>query len=70
MHREKVSSSTVAAIGYDSQNQILEIEFRDASLYQYSGVPENVYHAMMSAPSHGEFLNAEIKRAGYPCRQV
>jgi len=70
MFREKVSSSHIAAIGYDARDQVLEIEFRDASVYQYICVPEDVYAEMMRTESHGEFLNQQIKDAGYLCKQV
>lgn len=54
MERIPVSSSNLASVGY--QDGILEVAFKSGSVYQYTGVPESVYEALMSAPSHGKFL--------------
>lgn len=67
MERIPVSSSNLASVGY--QDGILEIAFKSGSVYQYTGVPESVYDALMSAPSHGKFFAAFI-RNNYPYRQV
>lgn len=67
MERIPVSSSNLASVGY--QNGILEVAFKSGSVYQYTGVPESVYEALMSAPSHGKFFAAFI-RNNYPYRQV
>lgn len=61
MHRQPVSSSNIASIGYDPATQILEVEFHNNSVYQYFNVPSIVYQALMAAPSHGVYLNANIK---------
>lgn len=61
MKRQPVSSSTIAAIGYDHAVEILEVEFHKTGLYQYFNVPVGMYEALMAAPSHGVFLNANIK---------
>ena len=62
-----VSSSNLASVGY--QDGILEVAFKSGSVYQYTGVPESVYEALMSAPSHGKFFAAFICN-NYPYRQV
>ncbi len=61
MNRDSVSSSNIASIGYDSESETLEIEFLNGSVYQYFDVPEHVYEGIMSADSHGKYLNANIK---------
>lgn len=61
MQRKPVSSSNIAAIGYDPATEVLEVEFLNNSVYQYFNVPSVVYEALMSAPSHGVYLNANIK---------
>lgn len=67
MERIPVSSSNLASVGY--QDGILEVAFKSGSVYQYTGVPESVYEALMSAPSHGKFFAAFI-RNNYPYLQV
>lgn len=66
--RNSVESSNINSIGYDSKNEILEIEFNHGAVYQYFDVPENVYEALMNADSHGRYFDRNIKKAG--CRFV
>lgn len=65
MDRVRVSSSNIASIGYDARTQTLEVEFHSGSVYQYHGVPPSLYQGLMGAPSHGEYLDAYIKKGGY-----
>jgi len=64
MERESVSSSNLASVGYDEENEILEIEFNHGGIYQYFNVPINEYKALMSADSHGSYFYHNI-RGGY-----
>lgn len=61
MQRISVSSSNIAAIGYDPDSNTLEIEFNDGSVYQYYGVSALVYQELMDAPSHGKYFAQNIK---------
>lgn len=61
MERTSVISSNIRAIGYDSDNQTLEVEFNYGAVYQYSGVPQEEHEGMMNAESKGKYLNAQIK---------
>lgn len=70
MERSRVSSSNIASIGYDNMTQVLEVEFLNGSIYQYRGVPRQVFEGLMSAPSHGSFLDTFVKKAGYPYARV
>lgn len=54
MERRKVTSSNIAAVGYDSSTQTLEIEFHGGGAYRYFDVPETVYNKLMEAPSVGK----------------
>jgi KTSC domain len=61
MERKSIVSSNLSSIGYDLPSSILEVEFKNGSIYQYLGVPENVYKKLMTAPSIGSYLNKHIK---------
>jgi len=61
MYRKKVESSNLASIGYDKENEILEIEFNHGGVYQYFGVPEEEYEALISADSHGSYFYHNIR---------
>ena len=63
------ASSKVAAIGYHSPTQTLEVEFVNGSVYQYYNVPEQLHERIMREPSKGRFLNACI-RDSYPHSRV
>lgn len=69
MERQSVSSSNLAAVGYDAGSETLEIEFNNGRIYQYYNVPEFMYDNLMAAPSVGVYFNAEIKNA-YTCSQI
>lgn len=59
--RIPVASSNIAAIGYDKEAHILEIEFHHGAIYQYVDVPEKVYEELMSSPAKGAYFMNEIK---------
>ena len=69
MERYSVASSNVRSMGYDPQTQTLEVEFMSGTIYQYYGVPENMYDQMMKEQSKGRFLNAYIKNQ-YPYSRI
>lgn len=70
MKRESVESSNLASVGYDADNQILEIEFNDGGIYHYSNVPQSVYSGLMNANSHGQYFDRFIKKGGYNYKRI
>jgi len=40
---------------------VLEIEFKNRSIYQYRNVPENIYKRLMNSSSKGTYLSENIK---------
>jgi KTSC domain len=56
-----VSSSMVNTLGYDEDNQILQVEFHNGAIYQYSEVDEDTWEDFCQAESVGRFYNEEIK---------
>ena len=61
MQRQAVSSSNLRSVGYDSVSQTLEIEFHSGGVYQYHGVPQSVYIALMNAQSLGSYFYHNIR---------
>ena len=61
MLRERVQSSHIASVGYDEEQQIMEIVFRDGRVYHYLEVPPERVLSLLRAESKGRFLNREIK---------
>ena len=61
MKRQSVESSNLASVGYDAENEILEVEFKHGGVYQYFDVPQNVFEELMDAGSHGVYFSANIR---------
>lgn len=59
MYRIPVDSSNIKSVGFDSNT--LEVEFHSGGIYQYYGVPTDVYHYFMNAPSKGKFFHQFIR---------
>jgi len=70
MKRESVESSNLASIGYDADQEILEIEFNHGGIYQYLQVPESVYKGLIDASSKGQYFDRNIKKAGYSVTEI
>ena len=56
-----VSSSNIAAVGYDKESQTLGIEFRSGGTYEYFDVPESVYESFIQSASLGKFFQTELR---------
>lgn len=61
LRRNNVESSNIKSIGYDTENKILEVEFRHGGIYQYLDIPENIYEEFMNADSHGKYFSEKIR---------
>jgi KTSC domain-containing protein len=59
--RSRVESSTIAMVGYDEEEQVLEITFRDGRVYHFLEVPPERVLSLLRAESKGRFFNREIK---------
>jgi hypothetical protein len=64
-----VSSSNVAELGYDVENQIVYIRFLNQALYIYKGVPEPEFENLKNAPSIGSYLHRNFKNV-YPYERI
>ena len=62
---QPVSSSNIAAVGYDAGNQTVYVQFLNGSTYAYKGVPEHEFQNLLTAPSVGSYLNRNFKNV-YP----
>lgn len=69
MRRKRVSSSAISSVGYDDGSSTLELEFKSGSVYDYHGVPPDVYRELMEADSKGRFVSSNIK-GRYPASRV
>jgi hypothetical protein len=63
--RTPVDSTSLASIGYSSDEHILEAEFRRGAIYRFFMVPGLVFDDLMRAESKGTYFNLFIKNR-YP----
>ncbi|WP_222697813.1 KTSC domain-containing protein [Rhodococcoides corynebacterioides] len=55
-----LASQIILSVGYDTEMEILEVEFRNRWVYRYSEVPRTIFDELLAAPSHGKYLKQHI----------
>ncbi|MES1212105.1 MAG: KTSC domain-containing protein [Leifsonia sp.] len=68
LRRTPVQSTVIAAVGYDAQTAVLEVEFRSGDVYRYFAVPPSVHRGLIEADSPGAYFNKHVSDH-YPTRQ-
>jgi YD repeat-containing protein len=63
MERKRLNASNIRSAGYDARSRVLEIEFSNGGVTQYSGVSEEVYRRLINAPSPGSYFRDEIEES-------
>jgi KTSC domain len=63
MERKKVSSSSIRSVGYDERDRLLEVEFNDGRINQYSGVSAEVHRRLMSSPSIVSYFRDNVEES-------
>jgi len=69
MDRKKISSDKIRGVGYDASNQLLELEFSDGRVVQYSRVPPEVHRRLMAAPTIVSYFRDNIEDE-YTARRI
>jgi hypothetical protein len=69
MDRKKVSSSSIRSVGYDERNRVLEVEFNDGRINQYSGVSAEVHRRLISAPSIVSYFHDNVEES-FPAKRL
>ena len=54
-------SSKIVRFAYDVQAQVLAVEFKSGSTYNYYDIPEIIFEQMKAASSKGQFLAQQVK---------
>lgn len=60
-HRQRVESSSLTSVGYETGSRTLEVEFRKGGVYRYFEVPASLHESLMKASSKGRFFAAEVR---------
>jgi hypothetical protein len=63
MERKRLNASNIRSAGYDARNRVLEIEFSNGGITQYSGVSEEIYRRLMNSPSPGSYFQDQIEES-------
>jgi len=61
MNEMKVESTTLRALAYDGDREVLQLEFCTRAIYHYYGVPPAVYESLLGASSKGSYFNRVIR---------
>ena len=60
----------MASVGYDDATNTLGVTFIRGGVYHYHGVPREIFEGLITASSVGAYLDANVKKAGYPHSRV
>ena len=55
-----VKSSNIISVGYDETTSSLYVNYPSGT-YKYDGIEKSVYESLLTSPSKGRFMNANIK---------
>lgn len=56
-----VESSSLSAIGYNVEKEILAVRFTSGAIFHYGGVSLNAYTALLEAQSLGSYFAKHVK---------
>ncbi len=69
MNYQRVSSSSIDEVGYDSGQRTLAVSFHAGREYLYADVPRETFEALLSASSIGRYFNSAIRNS-YPYQRI
>ena len=55
-----VKSSNIISVGYDETTSSLYVNYPSGT-YKYDGIAKSVYESLLTSPSKGRFMKANIK---------
>lgn len=58
---ESVQSGQISKVGYHPESQTAVVEFNNGKVYEYRGVPEEMYQNLKNAPSTGSYFAQNLK---------
>ncbi|ODS32871.1 MAG: hypothetical protein SCARUB_01977 [Candidatus Scalindua rubra] len=56
----KVNSSMVYAVGYDPDEELLEVVFTSGKIWGYENVPKEEYKSLINSRSIGSYMKENI----------
>lgn len=64
-----VNSTNIKTAKYNTESKILLIEFNNGSLYEYNGVPWEIFTKFRMSESQGKYFSTNISRL-YPYKKI
>ena len=67
-----IQSNNVAAAGYNESTQVMTVQFRNGSLYEYYGVPTNLWESFIAAQPDpwSQVGYPRLVQAGVPYKRI
>ena len=56
----KVNSSMIYAVGYDPEEELLEVVFAKGKIWEYEGVPKEEFENLMRSKSIDSYMRSNI----------
>ncbi len=69
MECKRLNAGRIRAVGYDSRARVLELEFSDGSIYQYTGVGDEVHRRLVSSSAAASYFRDNIEEE-YPAKRM
>jgi hypothetical protein len=60
-----VQSTNLSAIGYEPDTMLMQIQFKNGSLYAYQNVEPDTYQTLVTSPDPGRYFAEIIKPQRY-----
>ncbi len=67
--RKRLNSGELRSAGFDARGRVLEIEFTSGRVVQYTGVSEEIYRRLTSAPTPGSYFRDNIEE-DFPAKRL
>ena len=67
--RTLVTSTSLRSVGYDREDETLEIAFQSGGVYRYFDVPRETYEELLNARSQGGYFHENV-RGRYDYRRI
>jgi len=71
MRLVNVTSSMIASVGFDPDQEVMVVQFQNGRVYRYNGVPSGVFVSMLTdRDSVGKAFNAHVRAKKYPFSEI
>jgi hypothetical protein len=69
VERKRINSGTLRSVGYDARTRVLEIEFTNGAVIQYTGVGEDLHRGLVNSAVAASYFRDRIEE-DFPSKRV